>query len=165
MLTGTRKKQSFEPAKSDFEVAREWTTFNADNIIRSGNEIYYVPGSREDYRMLKQSLKLISPGTKICTVKKNGYVPAHELALSVGIRKDAFHKADLDYSQALSYLRRDNIQPSGIPRGWFLPAYKGINLGFCNNIGSRINNYYPVEWRIRMSIAKTGTKSIILWDS
>jgi NOL1/NOP2/fmu family ribosome biogenesis protein len=52
-----------------------------------------------------------------------------------------------------------------IPKGWFIPAYKGINLGFCNNIGSRINNSYPVDWRIRMSISETGTKSIILWDS
>ena len=164
MSAGIRKKQNFEPERSDREIVREWTTFNANNIIRSGDEIYYVPGRMEDYRIFKQSLNLVSPGTKICSVKKNGYVPAHELALSDGIRKNAFHKADLDYSQAQSYLRRDNIQPSGIPKGWFLPAYKGINLGFCNNIGSRINNYYPVEWRIRMSIAKTGTKSIILWD-
>jgi len=164
MSAGIRKKQNFEPERSDREIVRGWTTFNTDNIIRSGDEIYYVPGRMEDYRIFKQSLNLVSPGTKICSVKKNGYVPAHELALSDGIRKNAFHKADLDYSQAQSYLRRDNIQPSGIPKGWFLPAYKGINLGFCNNIGSRINNYYPVEWRIRMSIAKTGTKSIILWD-
>ncbi|MCX6261862.1 MAG: rRNA methyltransferase [Bacteroidia bacterium] len=165
MTAGTRKKQSFEPVRSDLEVVREWTTFNADNIIRSGDEIYYVPGRMEDYRILKQSLKLISPGTKICTVKKNGYVPAHELALSDGIRTDAFHKADLDYSQALSYLRRDNIQPSGIPKGWFLPAYKGINLGFCNNIGSRINNYYPVKWRIRMRVPETNGRQVINWGN
>ncbi len=165
MTAGTRKKQSVQPERSDLEVVREWTTFNTDYIIRSGNEIYYVPGRMEDYRILKQSLKLISPGTKICTVKKNGYVPAHELAFSYGIRKDAFHKADLDYSQALSYLRRDNIQPSGIPKGWFLPAYKGINLGFCNNIGSRINNYYPVKWRIRMQIPETAGRNIINWEN
>jgi 16S rRNA C967 or C1407 C5-methylase (RsmB/RsmF family)/NOL1/NOP2/fmu family ribosome biogenesis protein len=165
MTAGTRKKQSFEPVRSDLEVVREWTTFNADNIIRSGDEIYYVPGRMDDYRILKQSLKLISPGTKICTVKKNGYVPAHELALSDGIRTDAFHKADLDYSQALSYLRRDNIQPSGIPKGWFLPAYNGINLGFCNNIGSRINNYYPVKWRIRMRVPETAGRNIINWEN
>jgi 16S rRNA C967 or C1407 C5-methylase (RsmB/RsmF family)/NOL1/NOP2/fmu family ribosome biogenesis protein len=163
MITGTRKKQSFEPVRSDLEVVKEWTTFNADNIIRSGDEIYYVPGRMDDYRILKQSLTLISPGTKICSVKKNGYVPAHELALSDGLRTDAFHKADLDYSQALSYLRRDNIQPSGIPKGWFLPAYNGINLGFCNNIGSRINNYYPVKWRIRMRVPETAGRQVINW--
>ena len=119
----------------------------------------------EDYCILRKCLKLVSPGINICSIKKNGYVPAHELALSDGIRKDAFHKTELDYSQALSYLRRDNLNTTGISKGWFLSAYKGINIGFCNNIGSRINNYYPVEWRIRMSISKTGTKNIILWDS
>jgi 16S rRNA C967 or C1407 C5-methylase (RsmB/RsmF family)/NOL1/NOP2/fmu family ribosome biogenesis protein len=165
MTAGTRKKQSFEPVRSDLEVVREWTTFNTGNIIRSGDEVYYVPGKMEDYRILNQNLKLIRPGTKICSVKKNGYVPAHELALSDGIRKDAFHKADLDYSQSLSYLRRDNIHPSGNPKGWFLPAYKGINLGFCNNIGSRINNYYPVEWRIRMRVPETTGRQVINWGN
>ena len=35
----------------------------------------------------------------------------HELALSEGIRKDAFPAAELDYNQAIAYLRRDNILP------------------------------------------------------
>jgi 16S rRNA C967 or C1407 C5-methylase (RsmB/RsmF family)/NOL1/NOP2/fmu family ribosome biogenesis protein len=158
------KTKGQEPEKHDLEIVREWTTFQADNIIRAGDEIYYVPGRMDDYRILKQSLTLISRGTRICTAKKNGYVPAHELALSDGIRKEAFHKAELDYSQALSYLRRDSIRTLTIPKGWFLPAYNGINLGFCNNIGSRINNYYPVEWRIRMQVSETADQQVINWE-
>jgi len=38
-------------------------------------------------------------------------------------------------------------------------------LGFCNNVGNRINNYYPVEWRIRMSIPESRYKNIIQWDT
>jgi 16S rRNA C967 or C1407 C5-methylase (RsmB/RsmF family)/NOL1/NOP2/fmu family ribosome biogenesis protein len=163
--SGIRKKQSSPSERSDLGIVKEWTTFNTGNIIRSGDEIYYVPGRMEDYRVLKQNLKLISHGTKICTIKKNGYVPAPELALSDGIRKDAFDIAEFDYSQAMSFLRRDQIQPSDIPKGWFLAAYNNINLGFGNNIGSRINNYYPVGWRIRMNIPKAGTKNIISWIS
>ena len=50
-----------------------------------------------------------------------------------------------------------------IPKGWFIVSYKGISLGFCNNIGTRVNNYFPVDLRIRMSIPKEGPKNIILW--
>jgi 16S rRNA C967 or C1407 C5-methylase (RsmB/RsmF family)/NOL1/NOP2/fmu family ribosome biogenesis protein len=161
----TRKKLGQEPERSDLRIVREWTTFNTDNIIRSGDEIYFIPAKMEDYCMLENRLKLISPGIKICAVKKNGYVPAYELSLSVGMRRDAFNRCPIDYSQALSYLRRDVIRTPDIPKGWFIVAYKDVSLGFCNNIGSRINNYYPVEWRIRMSIPGAGTKNIIFWDS
>jgi 16S rRNA C967 or C1407 C5-methylase (RsmB/RsmF family)/NOL1/NOP2/fmu family ribosome biogenesis protein len=163
--TRTKNKRSREPERSDRGIVREWTTFNSDNIIRSGSEIYYVPADMEDYCLLENRLKLISPGIKICTVKKNGYVPAHELSLSDGMRKEAFNRCGIDYSQAISYLKRDIFRLPDIPKDWFIAAYKDVSLGFCNNIGSRINNYYPVEWRIRMSIPKSGTKDIIFWDS
>jgi 16S rRNA C967 or C1407 C5-methylase (RsmB/RsmF family)/NOL1/NOP2/fmu family ribosome biogenesis protein len=162
--SGSRKKQRQEPQKSDLEIVREWTTFSPDKILRSGDEIYYIPASMEDYCLLENRLKLIRPGIRIGAVKKNGYVPAHEMALSDGMRRDAFNRCVLDYNQAISYLRRDNFHPSDIPKGWFVAEYKDVSLGFCNNIGSRINNYYPVEWRIRMSIPKIGSRNIILWD-
>jgi NOL1/NOP2/fmu family ribosome biogenesis protein len=165
MKTGIKMKNFSAPKNADLEIIKEWTTFSSENIIRSGEEIHYFPGREADYYLLCSHLRIISKGTRICTVKRNGYIPAHELVLSDGIRKDAFHKAELDLSQSLAYLRRDNIVPRDIPKGWFIPTYMGINLGFCNNTGSRINNYYPVGWRIRMSIPEPGTKNIIFWDS
>ncbi len=163
--SGTLRKQGKELQRSDLAIVREWTDFSPDKIIRSGDEIYFIPASMLDYAIIESRLKLISPGIRICSVKKNSYVPSHELALSSGIRKEAFHKAELDYGQALAYLRRDNMTVTDIPKGWFIASYKGINLGFCNNIGSRINNYYPMDWRIRMRITEAGIKNIILWDS
>jgi 16S rRNA C967 or C1407 C5-methylase (RsmB/RsmF family)/NOL1/NOP2/fmu family ribosome biogenesis protein len=160
-----RRKQRKELQRSDLAIVREWTNFAPDKIFRLGDEIYYNPASLEDYAVIESRLKLISPGIRICSVKKNSYVPSHELALSSGIGKEAFFKAELDYGQALAYLRRDNMTVTDIPKGWFIASYKGINLGFCNNIGSRINNYYPMDWRIRMRITEAGIKNIILWDS
>jgi NOL1/NOP2/fmu family ribosome biogenesis protein len=29
-------------------------------------------------------------------------------------------------------------------------TYEGLPLGWIKNIGNRINNYYPKDWRIRM---------------
>jgi 16S rRNA C967 or C1407 C5-methylase (RsmB/RsmF family)/NOL1/NOP2/fmu family ribosome biogenesis protein len=160
-----RKKQSGELSRADIEIVKEWTRFPAEIIIRTEDKIFSLPGSHEDYHILKQSLRIIKAGTRICNAKKNGYVPDHELALSEGIRKNAFPAIELDYNDTLKYLRRDNFKPLDTPKGWFIATYKGINIGFCNNIGNRVNNYYPVDWRIRMSIPDTADMNIITWDT
>jgi len=163
-MQGKRRGKIAGSEKSDIEIAEMLTSFHPESIIRYGDEIHRHAGKPDEFQLLRQKLKIISPGTKICTLKKNGYVPAHELALSTGIRKDIFHKAELDHGQAIAYLRRDNIAFGNIPKGWFIASYKGINLGFCNNIGNRVNNYYPVDMRIRMSVPVTFHSDIINWE-
>ncbi|HBC78990.1 MAG TPA: hypothetical protein DEO60_14080 [Bacteroidales bacterium] len=160
-----RRNQGKELQRSDLAIVKEWTNFTPDKIFRLGDEIYYSPASHEDYTMIESRLKLIRPGIRICSVKKNGFIPAHELSLSEGLRRDAFDRWGLEYDQAISYLRRDTLRPPDVSKGWIVAEYEDVGLGFCNNIGSRINNYYPVEWRIRMSITKPGVKDIILWDN
>jgi 16S rRNA C967 or C1407 C5-methylase (RsmB/RsmF family)/NOL1/NOP2/fmu family ribosome biogenesis protein len=164
IMVRIRKKQSIEPKKADLEIIKEWTLFPSENVIRTGDQIVSFPGLTEDYNLLNQNLKIISTGTRICIAKKNGYVPDHQLALSENIRKDAFPAYELDYNNALRYLRRDNFIPIGIPKGWFIPTYKGVNMGFCNNIGNRVNNYYPIDWRIRMRVPDTSGRNIINWN-
>ena len=46
----------------------------------------------------------------------------------------------------------ENIMVENAANGWLLARYKGLNLGFMKVIGTRINNYLPKEWRIRMDI-------------
>jgi NOL1/NOP2/fmu family ribosome biogenesis protein len=164
-ISRIRKKRSGELSRTDFEIVKEWTRFPAERTVRTEEQIFSLPASYEDYSILKQCLRIIKTGTRICTAKKNGYVPDHELALSEGIRKDAFPSAELDYNNALRYLRRDNLMPFDMPKSWFIATYKGINMGFCNNIGNRVNNYYPVDWRIRMSIPENGERNIIYWNN
>jgi NOL1/NOP2/fmu family ribosome biogenesis protein len=160
-----QKKQGIEPKKADLEIVKKWTLFKAENIVRSDEKLFSYPGLREDFCVLDKSLRIIRAGTRIGIEKKNGYVPDHELALSESLRRDVFPVAELDYNEALRYLRRDNFLPSVIPKGWFIVTFKGVNLGFCNNIGYRVNNYYPVDWRIRMSVTEASASNIILWKS
>ena len=56
----------------------------------------------------------------------------------------------LSYEQAIQYLRREAIVlPSDTPRGIVVVAFEGLTLGLAKNIGSRANNLYPKEWRIK----------------
>lgn len=61
-----------------------------------------------------------------------------------------FNPIDIDYPTALRYLRREAIVlPPDAPLGIVTVSYQGIPLGQCKNIGSRANNLYPKEWRIK----------------
>jgi len=57
-------------------------------------------------------------------------------------------RIELNYNEALQYLRREAIRVPA-PRGMVLLSYKGYILGPGKCVGSRINNLYPDSWRIR----------------
>jgi 16S rRNA C967 or C1407 C5-methylase (RsmB/RsmF family)/NOL1/NOP2/fmu family ribosome biogenesis protein len=160
------------PGKSDLlisnkEISRinEWTNFSPWNLFRTGDNIFGVVCDPDNLFFIRKNLRVIKAGTMVCTVKKNDYIPNHELALSDYLKKNSFPVVEFDYDKAVSYLRRDNINSPGLVKGWHIAVYKGINLGFFNNIGSRINNYFPVEWRIRMTRPETGEAKILAWEN
>ena len=60
---------------------------------------------------------------------------------------------DVDHPTALRYLRGEALTlPPDTPRGLVAITYRQLPLGLVKNIGSRANNLYPKEWRIRMKI-------------
>jgi 16S rRNA C967 or C1407 C5-methylase (RsmB/RsmF family)/NOL1/NOP2/fmu family ribosome biogenesis protein len=159
-----QRKPELEPGKDDLAIAYEWTHFSKDRLMKWGDEIIAVPCGMDDYLQLFQNLKIVKAGTKIFNVKKSDYLPSHELALSCRLRKDAFPPEEINLHGAVSFLRRDNITLPDASKGWIIVTYKGINLGFIKNIGDRVNNYFPVDWRIRMNIPETGKENIICWN-
>ena len=55
---------------------------------------------------------------------------------------------ELDYHQAIAYLRREALHIAA-PRGIVTVTYRGLPLGLAKSVGTRLNNLYPQEWRIR----------------
>ena len=98
-------------------------------------------------------------------MKKSDYLPSHEIALSNYLKADAFPKVEIDLSNAISYLRRDNFTISNGSKGWTIVTYKDVNMGFIKNLINRVNNYFPVEWRVRMALPKSGEENIIKWGT
>ena len=60
------------------------------------------------------------------------------------------HPIDLTYSQAIAFLRGEALMlPPDTPRGIVDVSFMGHKLGQVKNIGTRANNLYPKEWRIK----------------
>lgn len=159
-----QRSTPLRPSGNNLEVAANWSDFSKERIIKLGDGLSAVPCETDEYLNIYRDLKIVKAGTKILTVRNNKYQPSHELALSPGIRKNAFPENEINLSEALSFMKRDNFMLRNAPKGWNIVTYNGNNLAFVNNIGTRVNNYFPVEWRIRMRIPEAGTETRIEWD-
>jgi 16S rRNA C967 or C1407 C5-methylase (RsmB/RsmF family)/NOL1/NOP2/fmu family ribosome biogenesis protein len=161
----SQRKTELRPDKNDLDVAERWTQFSKERLFKWGDELIAVPCAMDDYLQIYQNLKIVKAGTKVFIVKNKSYLPSHELALSLQLKTGAFPVNEINLSEALSFMRRDNFMLYNAANGWNTVTYKGIDLGFVNNIGNRVNNYFPVEWRIRMNLPEPGKENIIKWDS
>ncbi len=96
----------------------------------------------------------IMTGIQLAVAKGRKLQPDHALALSTALNPDAFDRVELSYEEALQYLSRQALTLSPeTPRGYVLATYKDHPLGFMNNLGTRANNLYPNEWRIRRALS------------
>ena len=160
-----RLNSGLKPTNRDIQAAKEWSGFSSLRLLRPGDDLFALPCDQDVFLNLYNNLKVVKPGTRLFSVKKTDYLPSHELALSAMVNKDAFPRSEIGINDALLYLQRNNFPFKSESKGWNILTYKGINLGFVNNIGSRFNNYFPVEWRIRMNIPREGDFRLIEWES
>ena len=63
-------------------------------------------------------------------------------------------RVELSLSDAIRYLQREAlVLPPETPRGIVQVCFHGQRLGLMKNLGTRANNQYPKEWRIRSGYA------------
>ena len=98
--------------------------------------------------VLKKHLYLRKAGINMGRLIRHELLPHHELALSSHVSEN-LATIPLNEAQALQYLRRQDVSIETSQKGWLLVGYQGYTLGWLKAIGNRINNYYPMEWRIR----------------
>jgi len=132
-------------------------------ILKINETIYYTPPEADEYLTLDSSLRIINPGTGLFRQVNGETNPEHSLGVSLLLKKNIFPVIELNYDQAVSFLRKENPGIEASEKGWYQAAYKGCNLGFLKSTGTRFNNYLPVNLRIRMPADALMEKQIIKW--
>ena len=94
-------------------------------------------------------LRITHTGCNIAEIKGKA-IPTHELAMSNLMNKDASASAALTKDEALKFLRKEDFKLDLKQKGYTLVTHEGFPMGWINFLGNRFNNYYPVNWRIRM---------------
>lgn len=161
--TGEDKLSFQKINREEKTIACDWSSFTEDNLFKSGDNVISIPGNLNDNILISKNLKIIKQGTRIMTVKGRNFIPSPELAMSVFFRKESLPYVNVSLDSALQYLQRGNFKTQTTPKGWNTVLYGDVPVGFINNIGMRINNYFPIEWRIRMNIPVNPEVNIIKW--
>jgi len=133
-----------EEYKNYINHPEQFTFFEKNNSWFAFPENFYV-----DFLQISSVLKLVTAGIYIGETKGKSFIPHHSLAMSNSLNRNSFICHETDWQTAIHYLRRDNIFLPDLPSGYILLTYKNHPLGFVKNIGNRVNNLYPNEWRIR----------------
>ena len=95
-------------------------------------------------------LRVLSDGVKPPQVKGKKTLPDVSQALTILDEANPYPRVDVGYDEAIAYLRRESIAlPAAAPKGLVTVCHEGFALGFAKNLGTRANNLYPQEWRIR----------------
>ena len=118
-----------------------------------------------------------SEGLFICALRKRGVgseqKPASRRAKSQSAPNillppamEAAERCEISYQQAIAYLRGEALQlPPDVPRGPVAVAFQGHTLGTVKNIGSRANNQYPKEWRIKTTHVPQDYEPVLIKES
>ncbi|MDD2438067.1 MAG: rRNA cytosine-C5-methyltransferase [Massilibacteroides sp.] len=117
---------------------------------------------KADYILLTEKLAVVSAGVQLGEVKGKDRIPHPALAMSCVLNRASFHQTDLDWEDAIRFLRKEAVSlDAQSPKGFHLITYKDIPLGFVKQIGNRANNLYPTEWRIRSGYTPNEIKTLI----
>ncbi len=115
-------------------------------------EVLALPSALEaDFLALDRAAKSKFFGLPMGIFKGKDFVPSHALALSTAV-SSKIETVDLSREQALFYLKKEFFALQTDQKGWAAMRFEGQNLGWAKLLPNRLNNYLPVERRIRMQL-------------
>jgi len=154
-----RKRGGMPKRRVKLEKKTTWTAAKIDasymqggyTYYQTGEDVYALPIGREVLMSyLSETLKAIWVGAPIGKQSRKELLPAGELALQVDFNPSAYAIVELNAEESLRFLRGEWTYSGEMSQGWNVVRYEGHYIGFVKVIGTRVNNYWPKEWRIRM---------------
>lgn len=154
-LTSKGSPRNWSPA-----TRREITTLEpwilpglAGEFLSDGEITTLFPGEgRPLLALLEKRMPLLQVGIPMASATGAHFIPHPALALSTALHMERFPVAPLSPEEAIRFLRKDPLLLPGREKGWILATFRNLPLGWLKNLGNRTNNYFPQEYRIRMTI-------------
>jgi len=135
-------------SETEIAILDRYTKKEGISFSRMYKIIHAVPENiQTEINYLQSKLRVLNFGIIIGEIIRDKLVPDHALALS-GIVSNKVNKIELDFDQAILYLKRKEIKIDSEQKGWSLVTFKNHPLGWVNILPNRVNNYYPKELRI-----------------
>ena len=151
--------EEFDAEVLPVDVKPEWNI--TGSLLPGFDEPVYrfIPGiSRGEGLFMCVLRKAANPsGSNKPNKSKNPVKP-----INAPLFSEAVGSVALSYSQAMAFLRGEAlVLPSDTPRGIVTVTFMDHPLGQVKNIGTRANNLYPKEWRIKTTHIPTEYEPIL----
>ncbi len=152
---GEAKQKFFSPLKKEFSSVESWINLSEEKKLFEKNDVIQLLPARHInlIESFYKNLRVMYAGVEIGTIKNKEVIPAHALAMYSQLNKKIFDSVTMSREEALKYLRRDELLLPAEKTGWKLVTFNEVPLGWIKHLGRRMNNYYPVEWRIRKMLS------------
>ena len=146
-------KSRLEKMPKQFAEIRNWLNTPDSEFFAKTEFLIAFPESKVPVlNALSDQLRVISFGLPVAQFKKNDLLPEHTFALSIDRNSTIFESIEVELRDALLFQKKEEIRIKSTTKGWMLVQFQGVPLGFVKNLGTRANNYFPKEWRIRMAL-------------
>ncbi|TAD87709.1 MAG: RNA methyltransferase, partial [Bacteroidetes bacterium] len=144
------KVPAYKPQKTHLEACKPWMEMGGDCLYQHEQQLFVMPeNTHRLFLALKTPLNIRKAGVKLGDLAHGQLVPDHALALS-NLAAPQVDRVELSATMALQYLRKATLEGLPVQKGWQLVTYQHLPLGWIKNLGNRVNNYYPADWRIRI---------------
>lgn len=143
------KKHHLEPiSKKESVIIENWIEKQDNHVVMKFKDdvLLMNSGVKDVVNYFQGQLYFKKVGTRIGTILKEELIPHHDLALSV-FRNQNITSTELTQEQFLLFYKKQNMTIDG-SKGWNLLTYHGFGLGWVKNLGNRLNNYLPNEFKI-----------------
>ncbi|MCL1821242.1 MAG: hypothetical protein FWG22_00295 [Prolixibacteraceae bacterium] len=158
MRVKTQGKQVPFPERKGAALQKWIAGAEKADFTERGEVTYYLKNQHiAMLRFFEPRLNILQAGMPIAVEKAGKLNPHPALAHNIRYNRAAFPDVPLDLKNALRFMRRENIAVSCAASDWATVSFEKIPLGWVKNIGVRVNNYFPKEWRIRMELREIST--------
>lgn len=154
LLLKSRMRSFMQLPGTASDLLQNWISPDCSGsfLVKDGQQ-YFFPSERlKVLAFLDMNLNILLAGTPVATGLFPRFNPHPALAMSVILNRKAFPEIEVDLSDAIRYMRRESLPLAGRDIGWTKVSYRRVGLGWLKNLGTRTNNYFPKERRIRMEL-------------
>lgn len=142
------KHKNFSALKpKETDVFTNWISKQEEHVYIKFKDDYLLTNALAvDFINKHSSLYLKKAGTTIGSVIKNDIIPHQHLAWSIDVKKEV-KRVHCNQDTAILFLKKElQLIESNI--GWNLMCFNNQGIGWIKQLGNRINNYLPNEYRI-----------------
>jgi len=143
-----RIPQLMSASKQEINIASDWIKKDKNLFFfKQYENIIAIPLQwKQDVALLQRNLYLRKAGITLGSLKGKDLIPDHALAMGLLLNEKV--SLDLNYEQAIQFLKKKDVEVADAQKGWNIVKYCDVNLGWIKVLQNRANNYYPTNWRI-----------------